>query len=337
MIARFLTIRNPLARTVALAAAALLFPALGKGQGSHNPASKFYVADVEGTVRILTGDRIDDLRKQTVYNAEGTVIETTANSVIAIVFSNGTGIYFDNDTRLEVKRFEQEAFVPNRSDMDTEPSVSQMEFYLPRGSIALSTSKLVPGSTISVRTPLGSINIRGGRVVIQIDRGVITVSVLGGNCTVFAGIGGGEPVNGGEQVVITPGAPGAPPQVTEQNIPSGELAQLEGRVTMAGNATRTVYFEARTGPGNNPNSRTQGAQNGPGTGAQNEGGGSNAGSGSVTVFDATAGNGSTTGTGGASGSANPQQVIVAIQVVPSDLPLQFDPSPNVVGNASGSP
>jgi hypothetical protein len=324
MIARSFTFCNPLARTVALAAAALLFPALGRAQGGHNPASKFYVADVEGSVQIITGDKIDDLKKQTVYNAEGTIIETMPNSVIALVFSNGTGVYFENDTRLEIRRFEQGSFVPNRTDMDTEPSVSQMEFYLPRGSIALSTSKLVPGSTISVLTPLGSINVRGGRVVIQIDHGVTTVSVLGGNCTVFAGSGGGDPVHGGEQVVMTSGAPGAPPQVTEKGIPPGQLAQLEGKVTMAGNATRTVYFEARTGPGNNPNSKTQGAQN--------------TGSGSITVFDVVADNGPATGTGGGTtGPAMPQQVIVAIQVVPFNLPLQFDPSPNVVGNASGSP
>jgi hypothetical protein len=330
MIARSLTFCNPLARTVALAAAALLFPALCKGQGSHNPASKFYVADVEGSVQVITGDRIDDLKKQAVYNAEGTIIETMENSVIALVFSNGTGIYFDNDTRLEVKLFEQEAFAPNRSDMDTEPSVSRMDFFMPRGTIALSTSRLVPGSTISIRTPLGSINIRGGRVVIQIDHGVTTVSVLGGNCTVFAGSGSGDPVHGGEQVVITPGAPGAPPQVTEQGIPPGELAQLEGKATMAGNATRTVYFEVRTGPGNNPNPRTQGGQN--------AGGGSNAGSGSITVFDVAADNSPTTGTGGGTtGAGNSQQVIVAVQVVPSNLPLQYDPSPNVVGSASGSP
>ena len=89
--------------------AAALLPALAKAaQNSKNPTSKFYVADVEGDAQIDTGEKVDDLNKQSVYNAQGTVIETKANSVNAMVFSNGTGIFFDSDTRVEMKRFEQE-------------------------------------------------------------------------------------------------------------------------------------------------------------------------------------------------------------------------------------
>src|SRR5665213_3370383 len=106
-------------------AAGLVLPALLSAAPKKNPTSKFYVADVDGEAQIDTGDRVDDLNKKSVYNAEGTVIETKPKASNAMVFSNGTGIFFDEDTRVEVKHFEQEPFVPNRTDMDTEPSISQ--------------------------------------------------------------------------------------------------------------------------------------------------------------------------------------------------------------------
>jgi hypothetical protein len=52
-----------------------------------------------GDTQIDTGTEIDDLTKKSVYNAEGTVIETKPNSNASIVLSNGTGIYFDVSRR----------------------------------------------------------------------------------------------------------------------------------------------------------------------------------------------------------------------------------------------
>jgi hypothetical protein len=60
--------------------------------------------------------------------------------------------------------------------------------------------------------------------------------------------------------------------------------------------------------------------------------------GPVTAFDAVAANNLPAGTtGGPTGPAISQQVIVAVPVIPFNLPVQYDPSPNEVGNASGSP
>lgn len=315
---QFQEFSKSLARIIVCATAATLLPALTRAaQGAHNPMSKFYVADLEGTVQINTGAKIDDLTKQSVYNAQGTVIETKAKSADAMVFSNGTGVYFDHDTRVEVRRFEQEPFVPNRTDMDTEPSVSQTLIILSRGMIAICTSKLVAGSTMIFRTPLASVNIRGGKVVIQSEGGVTKVSVLDGDATVVAGDvdRGGAPLRGGEQAVVTSGAAGAAPDVNTQDIPSREHSELDSKVTMACTSKRTVYFEVRTRPVN--------------TGLTPEVGGE------VTAFDVEGAN--TVPPGGPISNNTEQQVIVAVPVVPSNLPVQFDPSPAEVGSLSGTP
>ena len=208
-----------------------------------NPTSKLYVADTEGTSEIDTGEKIAELNKRSVYSAEGTVIETKADSTNAMVFSNGTGIHFDADTRLEIQKFVQEPFTPNRSDMEVEPSISNTRTFLPRGTVGLCTSKMVAGSTMRYATPNASIRINARKAVIQSSNEGTTVSVMEGEVTVQAGDNdaGGYVVKPGQQAFMPSG--GGPVQVMD--IPQDQLAALDDKVTMACMARKTVYFEAK--------------------------------------------------------------------------------------------
>src|SRR5580658_8250642 len=108
-----------------------------------NPTSKIYVADTQGDTQIDTGKEIDDLTKKSVYNAEGTTLESKPNSTVSVVLSNGTGVYI-----VVIKKFQQESFRPNRSDIEDEPSISTTQVFVDHGTIGISTSKLVAGSTM---------------------------------------------------------------------------------------------------------------------------------------------------------------------------------------------
>lgn len=210
---------------------------------NKNPTSKVYVADVEGTAEIDTGEKIAQLNKRSVYSAQGTVIETKADSTNAMVFSNGTGIHFDSDTRLEINKFVQEPFTPNRSDMEVEPSISTTRTFLPRGTVGLCTSKMVAGSTMRYATPNATIRINARKAVIQSSNEGTTVSVLEGEVTVQGGENdaGGYLVKPGQQAFIPTG--GGPIQVAD--ITSNQMAALDDKVTMACMARKTVYFEAK--------------------------------------------------------------------------------------------
>jgi len=315
--------------------AALLLPSLLNADGKKNPASKFYVADVDGEAQIDTGDRVDDLNKKSVYNAQGTVIETKANAANAMVFSNGTGIFFDEDTRVEVKRFDQEPFLPNRTDMEVEPSVSQTQAYVPRGTIGLCTSKLVAGSNMTYRTQLGAVNIRGGKVVIQNEGHKTTISMLEGESTVTSGNinMGGHPLRNGQQAVITPSGPGGASVVKIQSIPSGQMPQLESKVTMACTAKKTVYFEARVRSQNNTQTMAEVAANAgvesvTSSTSTTSSAESSVTAGPVTAFDAPSLNSPTPTT--PTSTATTPTVIVAVPVVPTNLPVQNDVSPHTI-------
>jgi hypothetical protein len=279
----------------------------------NNPTSKFYVADLNGDALIDTGKQVDELVKKSVYNAEGTIIETKPKSNYAMVYSNGTGAYFDPDTKLDIKAFEQEPFRPNRDDMEVEPSISQTQAFLQRGTVGLCTSKLVAGSSMVYNTPQGSINVRGRKVVMEVTDKSTIVSMVEGDSTIQAGEldAGGTTLHEGHQAIITRGAPGQPPTVVIQAIPSDQKTAIDDRVTAACTARKTVYFQAV--------GKSTLAVSGPGTT------GTSAAATSVeggSVFLNNVAN-SNTGTSAATGA----QVVVAVPVAPATLPNDSTISP----------
>lgn len=102
-----------------------------------SPTSKFYVAEVAGFAQVDTGEKVEDLTEKSVFDAEGTVVETKPESANSLVLSNGTGIYFAPSTKMAINRFLQEPFTPNRADLDSEPSMSQTRTTLAHGSVGL--------------------------------------------------------------------------------------------------------------------------------------------------------------------------------------------------------
>lgn len=278
----------------------------------RNPASKLFVTDVQGEAEINTGDKIEELERKTVHTAQGTVIETKKaeddtqkdKNSSSMVYSNGTGIYFDSDTRLEVRKFAQEPFAPNRTDMDVEPSISQTQAFLARGAIGLCTSKMVAGSSMVYQTPQATINVRGRKVIIETNEQFTKVSMIEGESTVRGGIGsnidlGGQSLHAGQQAIIRQGSAGSPPIVQIAQIPQSEMNPLDDKVSMACMAKKTVYFEVvgKTGAG-------------PGEAEKNtpEGGSP------VTAFDTD-------------GKTGAEQEIVPVEVSPANLPVQFTVSP----------
>jgi hypothetical protein len=208
----------------------------------ENLTSKIYMADVSGITQIESGETIADVTKKSVYAAQGAVIETKEEATNAMVLSNGTGIFCDSSTRLEVRKFVQEPFTPNRNDMETEPSISTTETFLSRGSVGLCTSKPVAGSSMTYNTPQASVRIKGRKSVIDVTSEGTKVSLLEGAITVQAGSrdAGGQTLNQGQQALISPAG-----AIRIQNIPASEISSLNEKVSMACLARRTVYFDVK--------------------------------------------------------------------------------------------
>ncbi len=276
--------------------AALCIAAAARAQApKKNPTSKLYVADTNGDTQIDTGLEIDDLTKKSVYNAEGTVVEAKAGSNASVVLSNGTGIYFDVNTRVDVRKFEQESFRPNRTDVEDEPSLSSTKLYVEHGAIGVSTSKLVAGSTMIYETSLATAFIRGRQAVILAEDNLTVISMVQGEATVQAGpLDRPRLIKNHQQIIIHPGNPGEANIVQVQDIPDGTSEEseqwLEERVLTADAARKLVYFETQSRSGSD---------------------------GSITLFD---------GSGDAAGRENGTE-IVPVPVVPANPTVQPNVSP----------
>jgi len=283
----------------------------------RNPAGKVYFADVSGEAQIQTGKTLKDVSRRSVYNAEGAIIETrrpndvtdTRKTYSTMVYSNGSAAFVDVDSRIEVKRFVQEPFTPNRTDMDQEPSASQTQAFLSRGTVALCNSRLLAGSNMTYHTPHGSVGVRGRKVVIQTTPEETRISVLEGASTVRAGLMdmGGHTVREGEQAVIRPGEPGQPNVIRIIPIPPSVAPSLDEMASMACMAKRTVYFEVRDRPEGDPDEAA---------GAESTLEGESAGL--VTAFD-----------GNSAGAPGPDPIreIVVVPLVPTELPVEYTISP----------
>jgi hypothetical protein len=213
--------------------------------GKKNPTSKLFVSDLTGESQIDTGEKIEPLTKKAVHSAEGTVIETKPDATDSLVLSNGTALYLGAETRLEVKKFQQEPFSPTRNDLDVEPSISQTLIKVQRGSVGICTSKLVAGSAMVYTTPHSTINIRGRRLLIEVDAAETRVYLLEGDITVLGDPArGGETLKPGQFATIRRASPDQPAVVTIAAIPDDQNSKIDDRIALACISRRTVYFES---------------------------------------------------------------------------------------------
>ena len=290
-----------------------------------NLGGKIYVSEVNGDATIGTGTTFEEVNKRAVYNAQGAVLETTPGpgndrdkSVMTIVYSNGTAATIGADTRLEIKRFTQDPFTSNRTDLDVEPSTSQTHAFIARGQVGIFTSKAATGSVMIYQTPHGSLNIRGRKVVIETGPAETKIAVLDGEST-FRGATpeiGAHTLRAGQLALIQRTAPGEPGQIQIARLSPAEVAQLTSKVTGAETARRTVYFRERTGTTETEKAALA-ATTTAAAGAADAAAGAESVEGAVeTVFDTTAAAGSQSGGGGV-------RDIVPVETTPVTLPTEF--------------
>ena len=239
---------------VLIAVAAWGWPAVSaQAQSVENkgPTGILYLAESSGRNRIIADGKSIDPAQATSFDAPGASIETMQDAHQALVYSNGTGLYLDQNTRLKVDQFSQEDYTPLQSHSEVEPSASRSSLFMARGQIGICTGQMVSGSKMSYRTPHAQVNIRGGRVALSASDDATTVYLLEGDATLNPG-GNGEGgilLRPGEMARIVPGLPGQPPQITVSPIDANSLPSLDAMVGIACNAKKTVSFDTTTAGG----------------------------------------------------------------------------------------
>ncbi len=215
-----------------------------------NPTSKLYITEVKGESSINTGEHIAALSPKDVYSAEGSTIETKADATDAMVLSNGTALFVAPLTRFQIQKFLQEPFSPDRTDLEVEPSLSQMVVKITRGTIGICTSRLVAGSSMIYSTPHATINIRGRKLTIEVFENETRVSLLEGDVTIIGDPrSGGEKLQPGQQAIVHRDTPDSPVKTTIRAIPAEDNARIDDNASIACLSRRTVFFDVANRPG----------------------------------------------------------------------------------------
>lgn len=210
------------------------------------PVSRLFIAEAKGDAEVTTAEQVHPGQQADSFDAPGTVIETKADSHLAFVLSNGTGILLDADSRMRIDRFEQDSFRARLSALDAEPSISRTAVFLARGFLGVSTAEMASGSSMVYLTPHGLAKVRGRIVAIETNPENSVVYLLDGDVTVetLDAQPLSQLVRPGQQATIWPGPPSS---IVITEIAPAKREMLLQRLGLATNARRTVSFESRDG------------------------------------------------------------------------------------------
>jgi hypothetical protein len=132
---------------------------------------------------------------------EKSILVTGKNGNACLLFSNGALITIESGSRFYLRRFEQKNFTvdhnANPSQIEVEPSQSQLLAHLDFGNLIVKAPKLNKGSSMVLSSPLGTAGIRGTMFQLVAVRNPVTGDITGGVNLIsgdisFTDVGGNE-------------------------------------------------------------------------------------------------------------------------------------------------
>ena len=222
---------------------------------------------------------------------EGYVAQAGVGGKIVLLFSNGTVMTLESQTKLKISEFSQEPFdAAGRkvSDLAEEPSKSNVKLDLNWGSIVVATKKLDRESRLDIHSPSGTAGIRGTQfqmsqvpgtgVKLDVSESTVAFTPPGGGQIVPVGPGQGLDVSAAGEVTPRPISP-----VASQNITATNTAAIAATGDVFLSAVSDAMAEATSDGGRALGDHDSGvdsdSSSGRDTGIRDSGGGDTRGSG----------------------------------------------------------
>ena len=213
---------------------------------------KVYVAELNGGVTFTIDGKLVELKKGFSLPVQGARIETFPAAYVILVYSNGTSIYIDEKTIVEIDKFVQKPFPAGTDTSVNEPSVSTTFGRILQGRIIITTNKLATGTSMIYVSPQGEVRIRGQEVVIEVTDHETRVIVVLGDVTVLsrnAPTGSVVLVLQSGQMAVLVNSPATDLAGNLQVSPAdpGVVSALAPLIEAAERARRIVRFETVSG------------------------------------------------------------------------------------------
>ena len=216
------------------------------GQATDKPIEKrgaVIVVNVVEPVRLLDGEK-NPLQMNVKLGSlvpVGYYAQAGAGGKLTLLLSNGTVLTLKERTKMRIGQFEQEPFDPEGrkvADLETEPSVSQVELELEWGDLVVKTKKLNKGSSLNISSETGTAGVRGTEFQISENPGEGMQLDVTESTVAFTPPGGQTiPVSQGQGIDVSSSGVVAPrpvnPVVAESITVTNESAsQASGEVSL---------------------------------------------------------------------------------------------------------
>ncbi len=146
----------------------LFFPllfAVGLSVAAHAQTTPGVIkaGKVEGEAFRVTPDGQSTALKPGDTLIETDVVTTGKNSLVVLVFMNGSSVKLGSDSKLAIEEFKMDPLAEDIrvADLKEEPKVSKTALNLAYGEMVGDVKKLNKDSTYNIRTPVGAAGIRG--------------------------------------------------------------------------------------------------------------------------------------------------------------------------------
>lgn len=218
---------------------------------------KVYVAEVSGGVTFVVGGKTIELKKGETQPAQGARIDTAPGASLILVYSNGTSIFVDEKTAMEIRRFVQKPFAGGGDTAVIEPSSSDTLVSVTQGRVIITTNELATGTSMIYLTPHAQVKIRGKEVVIEVRDQDTRITVVVGDATVtplnVRPGGVGQVLHSGQMAIVTNASTTTAAELirvmtADPNVLNGFATQIAA----AERAQKIVLFETVNPAGGRP-------------------------------------------------------------------------------------
>lgn len=142
---------------------AVLALTLTLSASAQTNAGVIKIGKIEGEVTRISADGKTTLLKAGDRVGETDAIATGRDSLVVLVFMNGSSVKIGADSRLSIDEFKMDPLAEDIrvADLQNEPSVSQTSLSLAYGEMIGEVKKLNTSSNYTIKTPVGAAGIRG--------------------------------------------------------------------------------------------------------------------------------------------------------------------------------
>ncbi len=167
-----------------------------------------------------------------------------------MMLSNGSGLRFEANARVKIKRFLQEPFLPEETQRGFEPSRSQILIEVERGGVIFHTPRLIDGSRAEFVVPGANIRVYGGRYLLSVESTRTVFSVIKGKADVICeGHQTAVQVTDEQEAVVIRAQPGTSANVRISDIALSEIDSLFKKTEIANPARQGIFSTSNSGGG----------------------------------------------------------------------------------------